>query len=71
MRKWLISERLGANEIGCVSNYANNLAVVLYACEILSLTLREDQTEGVWEQGAVEDIRIKDGWSDGRVEKTA
>jgi hypothetical protein len=29
------------------------------------------QTEGVWEQGAVEDIWTEEGWSDGRMEKTA
>jgi hypothetical protein len=28
-------------------------------------------TEGVWEQGAEENIWTKEGWSDGRVEKTA
>jgi hypothetical protein len=33
-----------------------------------SLTLRE---EGVSEQGAEENICTKEGWSDGRVEKTA
>jgi hypothetical protein len=28
------------------------LPVVLYGCETWSLTLREEKTEGVWEQGA-------------------
>jgi hypothetical protein len=28
-------------------------------------------TEGVWEQGVEEDIWTEEGWSDGRVEKTA
>jgi hypothetical protein len=28
------------------------------------------QTEGVWEQGAEEDIWTEGGWGDGRVEKT-
>jgi hypothetical protein len=29
------------------------------------------QTEGVWGQGAEEDIQTDEGWGDGRVEKTA
>jgi hypothetical protein len=29
------------------------------------------QTEGVWEQGAEEDIWTEEGWDDGRMEKTA
>jgi hypothetical protein len=28
------------------------------------------QTEGVWEQGAEEDIWTEEGWGDGRMEKT-
>jgi hypothetical protein len=28
-------------------------------------------TEGVWEQGAEEDIWTEEGWGDGRVEKTS
>jgi hypothetical protein len=36
------------------------------------LTLREEHnTEGVWEQGAEENIWTEEGWNDGRVEKTA
>jgi hypothetical protein len=35
--------------------------VVLYRCETWSLTLREEQTEGVWEQGAEEDIWTEEG----------
>jgi hypothetical protein len=31
----------------------------------------ETQTEGVWEQGAEENIWTKEGWSDGRMEETA
>jgi hypothetical protein len=44
------------------------LPVVLYGYKTWSLTLRE---EGDWEQGGEEDIWTKEGWSDGRVEKTA
>jgi hypothetical protein len=29
------------------------------------------QTEGVWEQGAEEDIWTEEGWMDGMVERTA
>jgi hypothetical protein len=29
------------------------------------------QTEGVWEQGAEEDIWTEEGWGDGRMEKIA
>jgi hypothetical protein len=29
------------------------------------------QAEGVWEQGAEENIWTEEGWGDGRVEKTA
>jgi hypothetical protein len=29
------------------------------------------KTEGVWEQGSEENIWTEEGWSDGRVEKTA
>jgi hypothetical protein len=29
------------------------------------------QTEGVWEQGAEENICTEERWSDGRLEKTA
>ena len=32
------------------------LPVVLYGCETWSLTLREEQAEDVWEEGAEEDI---------------
>jgi hypothetical protein len=37
----------------------------------LYLTLKETQTEGVWEQGAEENIWTEERWSDGRLEKTA
>jgi hypothetical protein len=47
------------------------VVVVLYECETWSLTLREEQTESVRGQSAEEDIRTKEGWSDGRVENTA
>jgi hypothetical protein len=36
----------------------------------LSPTLSEEQTEGVWEQGAEEDIWTRDRWDVRRVEKT-
>jgi hypothetical protein len=29
------------------------------------------QTEGVWEQGAEENILTEEGWGDGRMEKTS
>jgi hypothetical protein len=48
-----------------------NLTVVLYGCETWSLTLSKEQTEGVWEQGAEENIWTEERWSDGRMEKTA
>jgi hypothetical protein len=31
----------------------------------------ETQTEGVWEQGAEEDIWTEEGWGDGRMDKNA
>jgi hypothetical protein len=45
------------------------LPAVLYECETWSVTLREEQTEGVWEQGAEENIWIEEGWSDRRLGK--
>jgi hypothetical protein len=37
------------------------LPVVLYGCETWSLTLREEHRQGVWEQGAEEDIWTEEG----------
>jgi hypothetical protein len=36
------------------------LSVVLYGCETWSLTLREEHGQGVWEQGAEENILIEE-----------
>jgi hypothetical protein len=38
------------------------LSVVLYGCEMRSLTLREEgtQNEGVWEEGAEDDKRLEE-----------
>jgi hypothetical protein len=38
---------------------------------LVSDTTGGTYTERVWEQGVEDDIRTKEGWSDGRVEKTA
>jgi hypothetical protein len=43
------------------------LPVVLYGCETWYVTVREEHKLRVFE----ENIWIKEGWSDGRVEKTA
>jgi hypothetical protein len=43
------------------------LPVVLFGCETWSLTLRDIKGE----QGVQENIWTEEGWSDGRVEKTA
>jgi hypothetical protein len=45
-----------------------NLSVVLYGCEPSSLTLWGTQTEGIWGQGAEEDIWTDESWSDRRLE---
>jgi hypothetical protein len=45
--------------------------VVLYGSETWPLTVGEEQTEGVWEEGAKEDIRTKEEWGNRRLEKTA
>jgi hypothetical protein len=47
------------------------LPVVLYGCETWSLTVREEhKLDGVWEQGAEENIWIEERWNDRRLEKT-
>jgi hypothetical protein len=43
------------------------LPVVPYGCETYSLTVREENKLRVFEDRM---LRIKEGWSDGRVEKT-
>jgi hypothetical protein len=45
--------------------------VVLYGFETWSLTLRVEHRLRVFENWAEENIWTKEGWSDGRVEKTA
>jgi hypothetical protein len=47
------------------------LPVVLYGCETWCLTLREEHTEGDWEQGVEENIWTEERLSDRRLEKTA
>jgi hypothetical protein len=47
------------------------LPVVLYGCEIWFLTLKEKHKLKVFENGVEENIWTKEGWSDGRIEKTA
>jgi hypothetical protein len=58
---------------------SENIIIGLYKTIILSVVLLNlvsdikggTQTEGVWEQGAEEDIWTEKGWGDGRMEKTA
>jgi hypothetical protein len=46
------------------------LPVVLYGCETWYLTLKEEHIlEGVWEQGAEENIWTEERWSDRRLKK--
>jgi hypothetical protein len=45
--------------------------MILYGCEMLCLILREEHRQGIWEQGAEENIWTEEGWSDGRTEKTS
>jgi hypothetical protein len=52
----LLSSRLLSRNLKIIMYKTIMLPVVLYGCETWSLTLREKQTEGVWEQGAEEDI---------------
>jgi hypothetical protein len=47
------------------------LLVGLYGCETCCLTLTEEHKLSVREHGVEENIWTKEGWSDGRVEKTA
>jgi hypothetical protein len=47
------------------------LPVVLYGSKTWSLTLMEEHTLRMFENGAEENIRIREGQSDERVEKTA
>jgi hypothetical protein len=47
------------------------MCVVLYGCETSCLTLREEETEGIWEQGAEVYIRAEEVWTNRRLEKTA
>jgi hypothetical protein len=47
------------------------LPVVLYGCETWSLTLREEQAEGICEQGANENIWTEERVSYRRMEKAA
>jgi hypothetical protein len=48
-----------------------SLSYVILTVWIVSDIKRGTQTEGVWEQGAEENISTKEEWSDGRLEKTA
>jgi hypothetical protein len=47
------------------------LSVVLYGCGTWSVTLREEIKLGVFENRVWKKSRAKEGWNDGRVEKTA
>jgi hypothetical protein len=52
---------MGDYNFACGSEWVWNL---------VSEIKRETQTEGVWEEGAEEDIWIEEGWGGGRVGKT-
>jgi hypothetical protein len=39
--------------------------------ELSDAVKKKEKTEGVWEQGAEENIWTEERWSDGRLEKTA
>jgi hypothetical protein len=43
-----------------------NFFAFLYGCETWSLTLREEQTEGTWEEGAEENIWTQEWWKNRR-----
>jgi hypothetical protein len=47
------------------------LPAILYGCETMSRTLRQEHRHGVWEQCVEENIWTKEGWRDRRLEKTA
>jgi hypothetical protein len=68
----LLSSRLLPRNVKIRICKTTILPVVLYGCENLISDIKGGaQTEGVWEQGAEEDIWTEEGWGDGRVEKTA
>jgi hypothetical protein len=47
------------------------LPMVLYGCETCSLTLKEEHKLRVFDNRMMRRIWTKEGWSDGRMEKTA
>jgi hypothetical protein len=67
----LLPSRLHSKSLKIRIRNTISLPLVLYGRETFSLTLREEQTRGAWEQGAEENIRTEEGWSEKKVEKTA
>jgi hypothetical protein len=67
----LLSSRLLSQNVKVRIYKTIILPVVLYGCEEWSLTVREEHKLKVFENGAEDNIWIKEGWSDGSVEKTA
>jgi hypothetical protein len=47
------------------------IIVIIIIIIIIIIIKGLTQTEGIWEQGAEEDIWTEEGWGDGRMEKIA